>query len=97
MPNKSNWDSYQSCLRTATRLRDAAIYFARYGNDWVSAFARAESAKTAQAKADEYFERYLDALALNDACDGYNCISCQRSESDCSRNPCDAVKADRIS
>ena len=55
-------------MASARRSRSAAIYFARH-NDWTRAFAHTESAKTVQTKADEYFEDYLDALALDDVCD----------------------------
>ncbi len=63
MPNKSNWDSYQSCTISAKISRDCAVHFARR-EDWTPAFAHAASAKTMQTKADEYFEDYLDELAL---------------------------------
>ena len=95
MSNKSNWDSYRSCLRAAKRSRDYAVHFARR-EDWTRAFAHAETAKTAQDNADEYFVRYLDGLALDDVPE-HTCTSCLRPELDCSLNPCDAVKADRIS
>ena len=106
MSNKSNWDSYQSCLRAAILSRNFAVHFARC-EDWAHAYGHAASAKTAQTKANDYFERYIDALALDDferyldalALDDvseHTCTSCLRPELDCSLNPCDAVKADRI-
>lgn len=62
----SYWKAYESCMSAAKRSRDNAVHFARR-NDFTRAFAHAETAKTAQCKADEHFENYIDALALNDA------------------------------
>ena len=91
----SHWQSYESCMRAAKRSRDYALYFAER-KDWTRAFAHAETARTAQVKADEHFECRLDELALNDVPE-HTCTSCLRPELDCSLNPCDAVEADRIS
>lgn len=64
----THWKSYESCTSSAKKSRKYAVYFAER-RDWDRAYAHAASAKTAQLKADEHFEFYLDALALNGACE----------------------------
>ena len=68
----SYWKSYESCTRFAKRARNYAILYA-WQKDWDRAFGHAATAKASQAKADEYFECYLDELALTHVCDTTDC------------------------
>ena len=62
----TRFKAYESYMSDAKRSRSYAVYFAGCKN-WERAFAHAETARTEQVKADEHFNFYLDALALNDA------------------------------
>ena len=75
--------------------RERVVYFAGKHN-WDKAYRSAARSKKSQVMADQHFEFYLDTLA-RDEVSKHTCTSYLRPELDCSLNPCDAVKADRIS
>ena len=62
----THWEAYKNHHAMAGIHRERVVYFAGKHN-WDKAYRSAARSKKSQVKADEHFNFYLDALALNDA------------------------------